>query len=224
MNTIKLYFYDFLIKLQSVSVNKKNRTLQGYNTEDQVASITRLSNPEMIGSSVFETLALAGLYKDAASAEFALEQKIVSDVAFFHSKKLGTDLVATYFKGDVGAEYTNLQTFIRPQDETSIITSIRFFTAATVAAVNAEPYTAGLSAASLVNGTFSISSNNNTVLKDYPMIESQSSAEQFAAGIIILEKPIIWASQQNFNVTVTLPVAAAANTSLMVELRGIGLI
>jgi len=188
--------------------NRKSRRLQGYNTEDQVASITRLANPQMIGSSVFETLALAGLYKNADSAEFALEQKIVSDVAFFHGKKLGAGLTTTFFKGDVGSEYTNLQTFIRPQDETSIITSIRLFTAATV----------------LVNGTFTITSNNNTVLKDYPMIESVSSAEQFGSGIIILEKPIIWAAQQNFNLTVTLPNAAAANTSLMVELRGIGLI
>lgn len=214
---VQILFHGLYLRLSSVPF------MQGSNLEDPLASISRLTNPDMISKYFFITLQMHKLFAGNDAVKFALSQKIVSDIAYFHAKKVPLTN-ESFFKGEVGSAYTNLQQFISPENETRLITSIRYFESNGAGAVNTLAWTAGIAVASLQNGVFTINQNNNVKVKDYPLVESISSAEQFGSGIIMLDKPVPWVAQQPFDIQLDWEVAPTANSAIWTEVRGLGLI
>jgi hypothetical protein len=225
MKTIQLFIIMAMSLVHGLYLKASNiKLMQGSNLEDQLANISRLTNPEMISKYFFITLQMHKLFSGKDAIKFALSQKIVSDIAFFHGKIVATLTQAKFFSGETSGEYTNLDTFISPVNETRLLTSIRFFENGAAGDVDANVYTPGLIIPTLQNATFTILQNNNIKIKKYPLFEAVQAVEQFGSGIIVLEKPVPWVDQQPFEIQVDFAIVPVANAKLLLEVRGLGLI
>ncbi len=186
----------------------------------QLATMAKLQNPKGVGLGFLRLLQDAKLANPAR----AMGNKVLADISFYHAKTVvGVGTTQTFFNGSTASQTTNLSEFIRPQDEHTLITRLKFSEGIN-ASVPATVWTQGLATAPLQNGTFTIEINGVLRLKKYPLVDSVVSTES-DAGIIELLTPIVWGAQEDLKITTNFDVApAVANTNMLVQIAGIGLV
>jgi hypothetical protein len=154
-----------------------------------------------------------------------VKNKTIAYSEFYHQAAVAVTNI-TFFQGtpdSVGAgQNTNLDTFIRPQYEHMLITQVKFYAGA-AATLEATDWESGLSSAELKNGQFSITTNNNTVVKNMPLTTQMdyAAAGDGDSGYMLPVPPVIWAGQNDIAVECVFPVApATSNQNLRVVLCG----
>jgi len=155
-----------------------------------------------------------------------VKNKTIAYSEFYHQQFV-TVANLEFFQGtpdSVGAgQTTNLNTFVRPQYEHMLITQIKMYYAATGSTLEASDWESGFTTAEFKNGQFSVTTNNNTVIKNIPLtsILDYAAAGDSDAGFVLPVPPVIWAGQNDISVDLTFPVApAASNAAMRVVLCG----
>jgi hypothetical protein len=190
--------------------------------KEQMALLQKLSTPAGIKAAFANFLNQAGISESVVKT--AMTNKTLSDFNFFHSRAVVGLTTADFFNGSTSGVQTNLQSFIRPENEYAIITSIKVLEGAN-ASVPATAWTEGISTADIMNGWFDLSLNGNVWLKRLPFTNFTEADEDAEAGIYDLIKPIFWGAQEEMKITATWPVAlGTANQNLNIELIGLALV
>ena len=185
--------------------------------QDQL--IRKLANPGALEKAFFQFLNDAGL-----NIRFAINNKTVADGAFMHAQIVAALTSVEYFTGSTDTEYTNQDTFIRPEGEHAVIYGIRLSDTTTAANINASDWATGVNAISTQNGFIEISVNGVQQLPKISLTEFIGVPEETESGRYYLIKPIVWGEQTRMKLTLTFEVAPAANSKVMVELLVLTLI
>lgn len=181
--------------------------------------LQHLSNPAHIETLFIKYIEKAGLRIDAS--------KTIAGVAYFHKQEwpLNTRSLS-YFNGDFDSDLTNMpgNSFIRPQSEHTLIWAMRVEDANSGDPLTSF-YTPGLSSAFLRNCEFTITTNSEVKIKDFPLSEGLSDMTVRTDGLIPFAEPIFWGGQQDFKVdVVNVAAGSPLSTNLKLTLIGMGLI
>jgi len=150
-------------------------------------------------------------------------EKTIAGLTLYHQQPITAAGTYTFFQGVPAVTTTNMNNFIRPQDEHFVVTAFRIFCGnnATIAATD---WVAGASLVFAKNAIFTVVTNGVKVVDAMPILEAVEDLTTSDAGYIYLAEPIVWAGQNPFSVAVTTFSAATASDNLRIEAQGVGLI
>jgi len=153
--------------------------------------------------------------------------KTIAYSEFFHQQVIVGLTSASFFTGAVDSsgagQNTNLATFIRPQYEHMLITQVKVYCGAATA-VEASDWELGVPDNDVKNGQWSLTTNNNKVIQNMPFTSTLDYAAtgDSDAGYILPVPPVIWAGQNDIEITCTWPVilATTSNQNMRIVLCG----
>ena len=179
----------------------------------------RFASPGLLERQFLDYLEQANLNID--------NSKTIASQSLYHQLNVSANTVNEFFTGTFVAADTNVpgSNFVRPQSEHFVIYAIRILTGSSDADTDVL-YTPGNPGGDvgLSNSVLTITNNNVTELKNYPLTEALSDLTTRDQGLILLDEPIIWGGQTELKATMQLKAGAYAALAVRVELLGIGLI
>ncbi len=188
------------------------------------SQLANLGNIDMVGAQIAGLARWVATVRDMDENQVMklLENKTVADIDFFHARAVNTALTQTFFEGDTGGEFTNLNSFLLPTNEFALITAIRIKSAVNATLV-ASVWTNGVATLDQ-NAFFTFTVNGVTYRRNFPLLASISAPEDIDQGIIQLNTPIVIGDQEPFSIRIDWEAATVANLNIGIELLGIGTI
>jgi hypothetical protein len=153
--------------------------------------------------------------------------KTIASQSLYHQINVTGNTVTEFFTGEFLNADTNVpgSNFVRPQSEHFVIYGIRILTGTSDTETDVY-YNAGNPSADagLSNSVLTVTNNNVTELKNYPLAEALSDLTTRDQSLILLDEPIIWGGQTELKATLNLKASLYTALAVRVELVGIGLI
>jgi hypothetical protein len=188
--------------------------------------LQHLQNPERVEKLFIQYILEADLTISAS--------KTIAGVAYFDKKAIVTGTTSlSFFKENFNNTLTNIPggSFIRPESEHLLIWAIRWESVTVLAGIEptVAPYEPGLGGNTwLINSEFTVTTNSDVKIKQYPLSEALSDLTVRDNGVIPLAEPIFWAGQTEFEILLKnsgdIAAVAAEQGAIKPTLIGLGLI
>lgn len=150
-------------------------------------------------------------------------EKTIAGAAYYDARALPT-VNTTLFDGNTTGNYTNLNSYTRPEAEHMVIWAIAISQGIN-ATISSTAWADGATGSvTLNNGWLTLRNNGVTVLNKYDLSQAKNAITTAARGVIMLPEPIVWGGQTNCTAQIQLPAIGAANENVKVTYLGLALV
>lgn len=151
------------------------------------------------------------------------QAKTLMDVSLYDMRVIAGATSVDFFQGNINADFTNLNNYVRPDTEHIMILAIRVFTG-NDGTINDTDWETGSTNENTKNSDITITVNNVTELQDFNLSEAINEVTTFDRGLIPLSQPILWPGQTELELRWEgkTSVVPPADENLKFHLLGIG--